>query len=442
MHLGVTWAAMIDGMRSLDCCGAALLLAFGSVGQDDGVVGRREELERRIRSLVDELRGLGIDPASDDLGELLDKRATAEDMVERFAAGLLSEMGRTEHVGIDYVRFLVAAAPRLSGRIVTVGEGRDFADLATATIAPGDTVVLAPGEHQLPARSEFRDVAFVGRDATQVVLKGQIGSAQRVRVEHVTVDCDDDPFVDLRRGGSVHLRDCAVGNYNSGAGGSNAMFASGGVLLIESSRFDGSEGRAKAPGRFGDAFDFRGRYALYARGCQFVDNDEILRATSQSTFDRCTAVGGDFGVMPYPTGQVFTLGCQGLLRRGATSIEFELSTDSREVIDHLMDPDVEIDARTAKAAEALGLDHDLRYWGALLRHRDPEVRAGAIGRISSLLRRQLPKFELDLGDVEALPEPLRARFADDVRSGHFLDWLERERRGLVYDPDLGHYRAK
>lgn len=397
------------------------------------------DVEARLRALVEELRGLGIDPSRDDLDELLDKRAQAEDLVERFAARLLSEMGRTEHVGIDPVRFLVAAAPRLSGRIVTVGTEGDGPSLEAAEILPGDTVVLAVGEHRLPP-GPFADVAFVGADPEKVVLRGQLREGRRVRIENVTVDCANDPFVDLRRGGAVHLRGCVVGNYNSGAGGSNSMFASGGVLLIESSRFDGSEGRAKGPGRFGDAFDFRGRFALYARDCVFVDNDEIVRATSQASFEHCSAQGGDFGVLPYPTGQVCTRGCQGLLRRGADHIEFELPTDDRRLIEHLMDPEVEVDGRTAAAAKALGLGHDLRYWGALLRHDDPEVRAGAIGRLASLLRRELPKFDLEIGDLQRLPGSMRERFADDVKSGRFLDWLERpEQQALVYDATVGHY---
>lgn len=271
-------------MRTFALACMGLCLRYATWGAQSGVP--EAKARQRIDALVEALRDLAIDPARDGLGELLEKRDRAEKLVAGFAAQLVAEMARAEQVATDYVRFVVATAPRLSGRIVTIGADGAFPDLEAAEILPGDTVVLQRGRHQLPSGRRWQDVAFVGVDRAECVVRGQVGGALRVRLDDLTIDCNNHPF-DLRNTGSLHVRRCTIGNSNSGGGGSNAWFSSGGVLLVEASTFDGSEGRAKGPDRFGTVFDLRGRHALHARDCLFRCNDEILRATSDSTFERC-----------------------------------------------------------------------------------------------------------------------------------------------------------
>ena len=110
--------------------------------------------------------------------------------------------------------------------------------------------------------------------------------ADRVRLENVTIDCRDNPFLELRQHGAVSLKNCEVVNYNSGAGGSNAVYASGTTLLIDGRTFDGAGGRSAGPNSRGNVFDLRGNNRAYARNTKFLNNAEIARSEC-ITFDGC-----------------------------------------------------------------------------------------------------------------------------------------------------------
>ncbi len=143
----------------------------------------------------------------------------------------------------DYSWYLQACQPKLNGAVqyALPGPGPESLANIVRTAGPGTTIVLLPGRHDLGdlrygpsagGMGQLDDVWLLGCGADSTTLSLRIQSATGARIEGVTIDCGNNDFADFRESCTLSLRACRVQNYNSGAGGSNAIFAAGSVLLI------------------------------------------------------------------------------------------------------------------------------------------------------------------------------------------------------------------
>jgi hypothetical protein len=289
----------------------------------------------------------------------------------------------------DYAAYLSACEPRLTGavRIAAPGQGPTNLAAMLSGAKPGDTIVLLPGRHELgqPSRRKVpTDLLILGCGRSTTTLTGQFDDAVRVRIENLTVDCNDDVFLDLRSGGTVALRRCDVGNYNSGAGGSNAVYGGGTVLLVEGCTFDGTKGRAAGPMNLGNAFDLRGENRLYCRDTVFSNNREVLRSAS-CIFDRCTitAPRSPWVYSPGPAAYVRQLTISPVPGK-SIGIPFTEAIDDLAPLQRLATrgrSGAWTDPVASRLAKDLGVRSTPRFWQPLLLHPNPEVRALAAAQL-------------------------------------------------------------
>jgi hypothetical protein len=308
---------------------------------------------------------------------------------------------RDELRHVDVTRFVVDTSPRLTGDVISVEAGagpppavgrRGATGTPVPAAAPGTLVLLGQGTFAVPARAALRDVAIVGVSPAATTLRLSLDDATRVRLENLTIDCADDPFLELRSGGTVALLNCVVVNYNSGAGGSNAVYGVDATLLIDGCRFDGAGGRSAGHGSYGRAFDLRGANRAYVRGTAFVDNDEVCRAHDLA-FDACEVRWvGPAG----PAGPRWGSGLGGGFFRASPTLApragsaFELALDDPAFVrlaDATAAGGVDLsgaDAFTVRALDRLGCAGDPRYWLGLFRSPRAETRDVAARRLAAL----------------------------------------------------------
>lgn len=327
-----------------------------------------------------------------------------------------------EYVGQDYVHVTNRTGPRLSGRVIRVGGGGLYAGLEQAIphLQAGDLVRLATGIHVLKldenkGKTLPSDLAIVGAGPESTTLRLSLKHAERLRIEALQIDCADDPFLALHWGGSAQLRGCRVFNYNSGAGGSNAIFGGDTALLIEGCTFEGMSGRNK--GRSGGtAFDLRGRNVLYVRDSRFVDNQEIVRAGFPCTFDRCVSEGSS-RQFPEISGRALTRKSELRFVSLELATEFSHATDDLDVVRFLLGEQANIDEATRALASRLGLHRKLPYWIGLLRHGDARIRNQAAQRIKALTDQRSALIEAPDPEISArIEEAIRNLDSDDVSS--------------------------
>jgi hypothetical protein len=289
------------------------------------------------------------------------------------------------------------------------GNGRNSLDEVMARMGPGATIVLLPGKHDLhPPRTNragITDVWLVGSGADSTVLAMEVEGAARLRIDNVAIDCKDRPAIDLRESGSVMLRGCKFYNYNSGAGGSEAIYAQASVLLIESCEFEGQSGRA-APSRRGTALDLRVDCCAFIRGSRFIDNEEIVRDLN-GAIDGCVVASsgkgqGDSRFWASQRGPVFERGTDyqvPLESPPPSSRPFAEALDDLGPLKRLAageglkawtDPVARAEARKIR------IDKDPELWARLLMSSSPEVRAIASGQL------KLPELSLPIPLDQAL----------------------------------------
>ena len=301
--------------------------------------------------------------------------------------------------------------PRLDGRVAYAepGNGRNSLDEVLARMGPGATIVLLPGRHDLhPQRTNragITDVWLVGSGADTTVLAMEVEGAVRLRIDNVAIDCQNTPAIDLRESGSVMLRGCKFYNYNSGAGGSEAIYAQSSVLLIESCEFEGKSGRA-GPSRRGNALDLRVDCCAFIRGTHFVDNEEIVRDLN-GAIDGCVVASsgkgqGDSRFWAAQRGPVFERGTDyqvPLESPPPASKPFVEALDDLGPLQRLAageglkawtDPVARAEARKIR------IDKDPELWVRLLMSSSPEVRAIASGQV------KLPELSLPIPLDQAL----------------------------------------
>ncbi len=333
-----------------------------------------------VLRLMNDVRGDRLDPLADGPQEAIEKANHIRSACAQLTDDLIACLADPSLLVRNVVAIRNAVTPRLTGRVVRPEAG-DRA-LAQLGLESGDLVLLGEGTYQVGDLPD--DVALVGLGPEKTTIVGTIEHGTRLRIEDAKVDCHDKEFVDLRDGGTIHLRNCTIFDYNSGAGGSNAIFGVGAVLLVEGCTFEGKSGRASRASE-GDAFDLRESNLLYIRRTTFVDNQEIVRASFPTVLDRCEARGSsefECGVLA-TEGFAHARGSETCFPRGG-STEFAQAPDDPEVVRALAGGEGELDPRMARLARSLSLDRSLPYWIGLLRHEDETIRAVAASQVRAL----------------------------------------------------------
>lgn len=398
-------------------------------------------LARHAREIAVALEESQLHP-SDGFDVVLAKGKRLEAVLARCSEEVRIASQRGLGPSLDTVRYMNGASPRLTGRVIRVGPGADVPSIndAAARLTGGELLLLEPGHHVLDDRRirALADVAIVGGGADHTTFTSKRLQFGRVLMEGVTIDCDDDNFCDIR-GGSIRLRDCVVRNYNSGAGGSNSMFATDAVVLLERTAFNGRDGSAHRGNLFGNALDFRGEWFCLARGCQFVDNAEISRVDGHLILDACVSASADgraFGVMPYAGGTVLHRDSSVRISRpGPSVMPFRLLSDDIDVVRAAAQSEP-AEASTESFVEQYDLRRNLPYWIGLLRYEDPRIRALAVRRIRILAGLEV---EVDTTTTDRLADA-GALLGAEVACAELLDWWDANRDGLVWDDDTGAYR--
>jgi len=169
-------------------------------------------------------------------------------------------------------------------------------DEALEESVSGCILVLDRGEYSFGrSRRQFpADILILGEDRVETTLTTHsLMAAQRLRIERLTINCDDDYLTDFRSGGSMQIVNCKLFNYNSGAGGSSCINASDSIFLIRESVLEGMSGRQQdRRGSFGHAFDLRRDNLLYLDRVEFIDND-MSSISAYAVIDRCKRAVGE-----------------------------------------------------------------------------------------------------------------------------------------------------
>lgn len=294
---------------------------------------------------------------------------------------------------LDYTGYVYRTTPRLSGRVLALQPGVQ----PQGWIPEGAVVVLGDGEYIFEDGSlAFGDVFFVGRGAARTRLKIHLSVAQRVRISGVTIDCDNDPLLDARRGGALQLDRCTITGYNSGAGGSYALTGEA-ALLVEDCEFDGRKGRAaQSTGQRGTAFRMSGDVPICIRSSKFVDNREVAHGPV-GVFDDCRLSASRTAAVTPAHEHTFIRNCSPGFFIGAGR-PFAVSSDDLIYVRAARDANRTGDPLADRMLKLLDSRDDPRFWLALLRSEHAEVRAIARKMLEA---RGLGKALLDPFDIRA-----------------------------------------
>jgi len=239
------------------------------------------------------------------------------------------------------------------------------------------------------------------------------------------------------------LKDCELMNYNSGSGGSNAIYSGHGVVWVEGCLFDGAKGVSGGRGSFGNALDIRGDAKVMARRSQFVDNDRIDAGNDMVFLDRCTMLNQN-----QSRGQgVIARSDQYCLREsdsmlnpayGTNGQRFTHASDDVEFIDFVLDQSKPIDDDSKQLANALQLHRRLPYWIGLIHHEDGRVRELAAKKVHELTDQQVnlpkeqPRDGERLADAGVLLE-IEREYA------RLMNWFDANRAKLKWDEAAQRY---
>lgn len=211
------------------------------------------ELGRRAAARHSEDEAKAALLAGDDLGALLDA-------VEAHDPGLPAF--------VDAPRFATLFAPRGGGSVVdgtSLERGRGVADGAVVAFPAG--VFTLPNLNRTDGYPSDVTVRGAGMDATLLVASSQgwRGPFTRLVIEDCTVHAAD--LVDARQGpATLCLRRVRLVGFDTGAGGSTALSASGGcAMLATDCRFESGYGRH--PGGHANLLSARGARLVRFERC-------------------------------------------------------------------------------------------------------------------------------------------------------------------------------
>lgn len=425
---------------------------------------REKELLFRLLVEVDQRR---VDVGKDSMRQILAKRKALRASFQRIGELVLRTTAPPSALALNVVALRNETAPRLTGNVLVVGnKPGQLADLTAALLAaaPGDAIQLGPGNHTFPRQWDLAraaraagpgrrwapatDIAIIGAGPAATELRIKRGSSMtltRWRLEGLKIDCGDNEFINLRSGGAVEVLKCEIANYNSGAGGSNAVFGSGSLMFIEDCTFEGLSGRSGRPGGSGGrAFDLRGDNVLFVRRTTFIDNSEIVRASFPAAFDQCRSVilkankSWSSGISPYGAGLVFLRENKAKVRSPKQAVTFTLATDDAQLIDRALGKRKKaLDPGSERLLQAIQVKRNLPFWIGLTRHTDVEVRTAAAKRITALTGHTV-------GDVKkAKPIDKQGLVPAYVAEwGRTVGWYEGLRDSLKWNPLEQRYEVK
>jgi len=459
----------------------------------------KQEFVELLR-LLDENR---VDYTKDSMLEVMGKQKVLRRKLSDFRENVVSEMAQV-YLMSNYVFMRNETSPRLTGHIIDVGQEEKITTLseALALAKSGDCIRLGKGIFAIGDRNRLfprgghvpTDIAIIGKGRDETELKfgrrGEIETAVRWRISNVSINCGDSEVAYLRSGGSIEFCDCLISNYNSGAGGSNAIGGSDVTIVVENSEMEGDSGRSSGRGG-GNAFDLRGPNFLYAREVDFVANSEIIRANFPCVFDRCTteAAGRDINIL---SGDALIRDSQ-IPRRGA-GLEFQHEADDLKFVNLALGNRDKLDARSEKIVKTLQLKRHPTYWIGLLRHSNKQIRTLATKHVEAILpvtversapKKAIPEEEVkqainqlddddfavrekgmarleQMGDLaqSAIEEVAQSgskeqrarakqllkklsidpRLADDIECGRLLNWYEQNRAKLIWNDTAASYQ--
>jgi hypothetical protein len=203
-----------------------------------------------------------------------------------------------------------------SGRILRVGGNLQYKDLvdALAGAEEGDTIFLNKGVHDL---SQYRNGLIVKKNNIKIcgygpkntilkkhgnnyfTLKGISGFC----LSDLAIDSGLGEIIDARNSNFV-ISNCKIYGYNSGAGGSNAIYTEDSIVILDRSTFDGLQNSSGQNHR-GTALDMRGSNLLHAYKCIFRNNKEVLRTAFSCVFDNCIFSDNDWSVSSLDGAEIF-----------------------------------------------------------------------------------------------------------------------------------------
>jgi hypothetical protein len=451
---------MTSGMIRVFALALAATLAWPLGAQESQPAATTMPSDAELHTALDALLAtLGVhelDPGVDGLEQAEARAKALRLVIQKYSEEIRKravDNAAIAELPRDAVSLHNDASPRLSGRVLHVGAGGEFKDLASvvSNMRRGDLIVLGEGVFDfVDSRvvTKWENIALVGIGVNQTTLKiprgGEIRECTRLRIEGVRIDCLGDPLTSVHAGTGFMLKNCELMNYNSGAGGSNALYSQTGVVWLDGCLFDGAKGRAGGRGSFGDALDIRGA-TVFARHCQFVDNDEIDRATDMRFFDRCTMLNSKpgSGVIPY-SGTIWMRDSDSLITPrfggGKTIKPFAHTTDDIEFIDFVLDQSKPIDDDSKKLAHSLQMHRRLPYWIGLIHHDDARVRELAAKKVHELtgeevrLPKEQPREGERLADAGVLLQI-------EVEYARLMNWFDANRAKLTWDEAAQRYRV-
>jgi hypothetical protein len=315
-------------------------------------------------------------------------------------------------------------------------------------LGSGDLVVLGTGIFHLPenqgAQTVWEDIALIGRGPNSTTLVNirtrSIAHATRLRIEGMRIECANEPFLYLSNGGTVHLRNCLITGYNSSAGGSNAIFTSDSVLLVEQCVFEGLPGRAEKSGANGGvAFDMRSQNWLYVRQTQFIDNDEILRAGFPCVFDGCRVILNADAYDHKVNGRGPILVRDSPKFVDEEGIPFELAADEMTFVQSAAGGMKKVDDRTALVIETLKLRRRLPYWIGLLRHENESVRQLAATHLARLIGQKVSASPSENAKDDDCLDENSVMLKAELEFARWMKWYEQQKNSLVWDEAIGQY---
>lgn len=356
--------------------------------------GFKEEKERFLKGLI-ELHAQRVDYTRDSPRRILEKQRAARAAFQKRAAPKRLEDFDRAAVMLNVVQIRNATAPRLSGRVLKVGENEKYASLeaALAELRSGDKVLLGAGLHTWPsARRRVAlpsDVAIVGlsRDSILVFQTRPIVGGQRLRLSGLTIEYPGRPFYQARGNSSLELLECAL---NNTAARGYALYGSDAIVYVEGCVFDAA---SEASQRRSSAAVFRlyRDSLLYVRRSRFFNyRRSIGVGQTGSVFEKVVIEGEN----PAAAGRL--IASRAVFTRSNISLDgaaipcpgetgFERATDDAGLVASAAGQDGgALDKESERLIKVLGLRRNLGFWIGLLRHRDETVRALAAERVQAL----------------------------------------------------------
>ncbi|MEK7469700.1 MAG: hypothetical protein AAB074_20190 [Planctomycetota bacterium] len=385
----------------------------------------RSSREALAQTLVEAARKLpkpGADPV-----RALRPRFRVRDAMDLGASRLIDRLVPATASALNDPGVEALVSPRLSGRVVRVGAGGDFASLteALATVKAGDVIRLAAGDHVVADDEHGRpptlpwDIWIAGEGADKTSLRIFVNSAYRVRFSGLKLLGTADEIFSLNDTTYLHLKDCVLREFNSRKSEFTAIHMESGLLLVDDCEFNGldsAEGVEEEDrmGTGGTAIDAAPGSVVVVRRTRFVDCATAMFLDGVGAVDGCvgeTTCDSTLHVATRRESRAYFRNCRGLYTEESEGL-FPMPCAGSDF-------DVARAATEGKFAdgllETLAADRNLSYWLGLTRHADKGIREAAAKRWSALTQGIAdPPAPKPAPAPEALDQAIAALDAEDA----------------------------